>query len=182
MRFLVAAVLTSLALIPQADARGGGGGHGSGRGGTVGFFNAGNFGFSNVVRPGFPRTSQPFAHNRIGNPFLRQSILRRNIVQRNVVRPFASRQLLGVNRFDHGFQRWQWNGQQWTGGDFGGGWGGLSYPIQAAYGQPAAPAAAEPQTIAVTEPRQQVAAALTVQPEYNVGGCRPIANGYHCGQ
>jgi hypothetical protein len=174
MRLLVAAALAGFALIPQADARGGGGGGhgGGGRGGgghAVGFFNAGNFGFQNVARPGFPGSRHVVFSRRV-TPFVKHQVL---VANRHLI-PF--RHFAG-NRFDG------WGGQQWA-GDGGFGWPawGWNGGGSAGYAAPVAQAPTDPQVIVVSasSPTRQVAVAEPAT-EYNVGGCRPIPNGYHCG-
>ena len=184
MRTLLAVSLCALLTVSQAEARGGGGGggghggggHGGGHAGSVGFFAAGNFGFSNVVRPGFPGSRHAgFSHRVV--PFVRHQQL---VVNRNVV-PF--RPFLPFHRFSDKVGG-QWNGQQWAGGFWWPAWApasGESYPAYAAPMAPPAPA--DPQVIVLASNGKPAISAGDDHPaDYSVGGCHPIPNGYHCGQ
>ena len=183
LHYTMAFILVGVLPIPQADARGGGGG--GFPGGAGGFRGATGFlagtRFNGAFRqPGFVR------HQRL--PFAARVIRSR---------PFTTNDGIGVpfngfatgfpntvpTQFPTGFPWWKngwgnWSGPVggWWPGDWGsGGYYGYAYPPQA---QAPAP---EPQLIVIHTDGNGRMTAAGAPPDYSyVKGCHAIANGYHC--
>jgi hypothetical protein len=150
LRYSIVPVLLGLLAIPQADARGGGGGFGGGHIGAPGVApRAGNGAI--VRRPGFVRHQSlaPFAARRFPRQFAK-------------------------NNFQNGFPAWG-GGWGWPVGDW---WPGeYAYqPVQQAQDPPLQPQV----IVIRSDGNGRMQTAEAAPDYGYIEGCHAIPNGYHC--
>ncbi len=198
LHYSVTLILVGLLAIPEADARGGGGGvGGSGGGGFHG-------GFAGPRLAGVPRVGTVVTRTANGTLIRRPGFVSHQPLAPVVTRGFQNRQPANVSgigapfngfatgfpntvptQFQNGSPRWR-NGWGNWGGPVVGGWAwpsdwgtggyyGYAYPpVQ----QPPPP---EPQVIVIREDGQGRMATAEAPADFSyVKGCHAIANGYHC--